>query len=228
MLPQMPVLGSPIPHDIILPGLDVSVKKRLADVALNTARSAGATYADVRIQRTLNQNVATREDKVQNVSNTEVFGVGVRVIANGSWGFAASSDVTTESVAAAAKLAVQIAKINSKILKEPVQLAPQKGYGDVSWKTPIEINGFDVPIKDKIDLLLSVNDAALKNGASFANSAMFVINEQKYFASTDGSYIDQDIHRLWPIFQVTRIDKTTGKFQTRNSLGAPVGMVTNI
>ncbi len=224
MLPQMPVLGSPIAHDVILPGLDISVKKRLSDVALNTARSAGATYADVRIQRTLNQNVATREDKVQNVSNTEVFGVGVRVIANGSWGFAASSDVTAESVAAAAKLAVQIAKINSKILKEPVQLAPQKGYGEVSWKTPIEINGFDVPIKDKIDLLLTVNDTALKNGASFANSAMFVINEQKYFASTDGSYIDQDIHRLWPIFQVTKIDKTTGKFQTRNSLGAPVGM----
>ena len=224
MLPQMPVFGSPIPHDVILPGMDVAIKKRLADVALNTARAAGATYADVRIQRTLNQNVATREDKVQNVSNTEVFGVGVRVIANGSWGFAASSDVTTESVAAAAKLAVQIAKINSKILKEPVQLAPQKGYGEVNWKTPIEINAFDVPIKDKIDLLLSVNDAALKNGASFVNSSMFVINEQKYFASTDGSYIDQDIHRLWPIFQVTKIDKTSGKFQTRNSLGAPVGM----
>jgi TldD protein len=224
MLAKMPAFGTPILHDVITPGLDVAIKKRMADVALNAAKSAGATYADIRIQRTLNQNVTTREDKVQNVSNTETSGVGIRVIANGCWGFAASSDITNESIAAAAKLAVQIAKVNSKILKQPVQLAPQKGYGDVSWKTPLEINAFDVPIKDKIDLLLKVNDTAIQNGASFVNSAMFVINEQKYFASTDGSYIDQDIHRLWPIFQVTKIDKASGKFQTRNSLGAPVGM----
>lgn len=224
LLGQIPAMGSPIPNDIILPGLDVAVKKRLSDIALNAARSRGATYADVRIARYLNQNIATREDKVQNVSNTETFGMGIRVIANGSWGFAATSDVTPESIAAAAALAVQIAKENSRLLKTPVQLAPQKGYGEVSWKTPLEINAFDVPIKDKIDLLLAVNDAALKNGASFVNSAMFAINEQKYFASTDGSYIDQDIHRLWPIFQVTKVDKASGKFQTRNSLGAPVGM----
>ncbi len=224
MLNKIPVFGNPIPHDIILPGLDVAVKKQLADIALNAARSKGATYADVRIARYLNQNVATRENQVQNVSNTETFGMGIRVIANGSWGFAATSDVTPDSIAAAAALAVQIAKENSRLQKTPVQLAPQKGYGEVSWKTPIEVNAFDVPIKDKIDLLLSVNSAALKNGASFVNSGMFAINEQKYFASTDGSYIDQDIHRLWPIFSVTKIDKTSGKFQTRNSLGAPVGM----
>lgn len=224
MLSKIPVIGSPIPHDVILPGLDVAVKKQLADVALNTAKAKGATYADVRIQRSLNQSITTREDKVQNVANTETFGIGIRVIANGSWGFAATSNVTPDGIAATTNLAVQIAKENSRLLKQPVQLAPQKGYGDVSWKTPLEVNAFDVPIKDKIDLLLAVNNAAMTNGASFVNSAMFVINEQKYFASTDGSYIDQDIHRLWPIFQVTKIDKTTGKFQTRNSLGAPVGM----
>jgi TldD protein len=224
MLSKMPVFGSPIPNDIILPGLDVAVKKQLADIALNAAKSKGATYADVRIARYLNQNVATRENQVQNVSNTETFGMGIRVIANGSWGFAATSDVSPDSIAAAASLAVQIAKENSRLLKKPVELAPQKGYGEVSWKTPIEINAFDVPIKDKIDLLLSVNSAAMKNGANFVNSGMFAINEQKYFASTDGSYIDQDIHRLWPIFSVTKIDKASGKFQTRNSLGSPVGM----
>ncbi len=224
MLAKMPVFGTPILNDVVLPGLDVAVKKRMADVALNAARSAGATYADIRIQRSLNQNIATREDKVQNVGNTETSGVGIRVIANGCWGFAASSDITNESIAAAAKQAVQIAKVNSKILKQPVQLAPQKGYGEVSWKTPTEIDAFSVPIKDKIYLLLKVNDTALLNGSSFVNSAMFVIKEEKYFASTDGSYIDQDIHRLWPIFQVTKIDKASGKFQTRNSLGAPVGM----
>ncbi|HEY4197896.1 MAG TPA: TldD/PmbA family protein, partial [Mucilaginibacter sp.] len=96
--------------------------------------------------------------------------------------------------------------------------------GEVSWKTPIEKNGFDVPIKEKTDLLLSVNAAAMKGGANYVNSIIFLVNEQKYFASTDGSYIDQDIHRIWPLFQATKIDAKTGKFETRQSLSAPRGM----
>ena len=224
MLSKLPVIGAPIPQDIILPGIDVAVKKKMADVALNAARSKGATYADVRIARYLNQNVATREDKIQNISNTESFGIGIRVIANGSWGFAATNEFTTDSIAATANLAVMIAKGNSKILKKPVELAPQKGYGEVSWKTPIEVNAFNIPIKEKVDLLLAVNEGAMKNGADFIGSALFTINEQKYFASTEGSYIDQDLHRLWPVFEVTKIDKKAGTFQTRNSLGSPVGM----
>jgi len=224
MLSKIPVMGSPVPFDVLTPGADVALKKRMADVVLNTAKSKGASYADVRIGRYLNQYVITREDKVQNVVNTESYGMGIRVIANGSWGFAATSDMTTDGIAAATALAVQIAKENSRLLVKPVELAPQKGYGEVSWKTPIEVNAFEVPIKDKIDLLLSVNSAAMTAGASYVDSAMFTVNEQKYFASTDGSYIDQDIHRLWPVFNVTKIDSKTGKFETRNSLGSPVGM----
>ena len=65
-------------------------KKQLADIALNTAKASGATYVDVRIGRYLNQFIITREDKVQNIVNTESYGLGVRVVANGSWGFAAT------------------------------------------------------------------------------------------------------------------------------------------
>ena len=105
-----------------------------------------------------------------------------------------------------------------------MQLAPQKGYGEVSWKTPLEINSFEVPIKEKVDLLLKVNDVAMQNGANFVNSVIFSVNEQKYFASTDGSYIDQDVHRIYPSFNVTRIDRASGKFKTRNSLSSPSGL----
>jgi TldD protein len=98
-----------------------------------------------------------------------------------------------------------------------VQLAPQKGYGEVSWKTPIEKNAFEVPMKDKTDLLLSVNDAAFKNGANYAKFGAIFVNEQKYFASTDGSYIDQDIHRIWPYFMPPKLMRKSGKFETRSS-----------
>ncbi|MBC7892020.1 MAG: TldD/PmbA family protein [Sphingobacteriaceae bacterium] len=213
------------PEDLLAPGADVALKKRLADAALNAAKAKGATYTDVRIGRYLNQFVITREDKVQNIVNTESYGVGVRVIANGCWGFAAVVDAKSEAdLAKAAETAVAIAKANAKLMQEPVQLAPQKGFGEVSWKAPIQKNAFEVPIKEKVDLLLGVNAAALKNGANYVNSVLFMVNEQKYFASSDGSYIDQDVHRMWPTFGVTGIDAKSGKFETRQALSAPVGM----
>ncbi len=226
MLPNVPIMGNYVSQEALLEsGIDVALKKRLADAALNAAKAKGATYTDVRIGRYLQQFVVTREDKVQNIVNTESYGVGVRVIANGCWGFAAVVDAKSEAdTAKAAEEAVAIAKANAKLMKQPVQLAPQKGYGEVSWKAPIQKNAFEVPIKEKVDLLLGVNDAALKNGANYVNSVLFMVNEQKYFASSDGSYIDQDIHRIWPIFAVTTIDPKTGKFETRQALSAPVGM----
>lgn len=225
VLPDFSLLGNTIdPLQALHERMDVAQKKQLADVALNAARSKGASYADVRIGRYLNQFVITREKRVQNIANTESFGVGIRVIANGAWGFAASNNVTKDGIAKTAEKAVAVAKANAKILSEPVQLAAQKGYGEVSWKTPIEKNAFEVPVKEKVDLLLACNAAAMGAGASFVNSLMFAVNEQKYFASTDGSYIDQDVHRLFPTFNVTKIDKASGKFQTRKALSSPVGM----
>lgn len=224
MLPLPSVAYQIHPEDLLKPGLDVQQKKRLADVGLNAAKSGGATYADVRIGRYLNQFVITRENKVQNVINTESFGAGVRVIVNGTWGFASSNEVTPDGIKKTAERAVAIAKANSKFQKEPLKLAPVQSYGEVTWNTPIKKNGFEVPIKDKADLLLAANAKAMENGANFINSLIFLVNEQKYFASTDGSYIDQDIHRTWPNFNVTMIDKQSGQFKTRAAFSAPVGM----
>ncbi|WP_299256407.1 TldD/PmbA family protein [uncultured Aquimarina sp.] len=224
MMPSL-LLGNDIPAEALLnPGMDVAIKKKMADVALNTAKSLGATYADARIGRYLNQYVFTREDKVQNVVNTESFGIGIRVIVKGTWGFASTNSVTEDGIKKATDQAVAIAKANSKFQKEEVKLAPVKSHGEVSWKTPIKKDFKDVPVSEKVDLLLSANAAALENGANYVNSGLFMVNEQKYFASTDGSYIDQDVHRIWPTFTVTAIDKGTGKFKSRQAMSAPMGM----
>ena len=217
-------MGRAIAAEELVSTLDVAMKKPLADAALQAATAAGASYCDVRIGRYLQQSLQTREDRVLNVVNTESTGAGVRVIADGAWGFAATNGLTTDAVAQAARRAVAIARANAKILARPVQLAPVAGVGEVAWRTPVVKNGMAVAIKDKVDLLLSVNAAALAAGASFASSQMFLINEQKYFASTDGSYIDQDVHRIWVPFTVTAIDKASGKFRTRDGLSAPMGM----
>ena len=220
----IPVVGHPVSAMGALTRIPSEDKKVLADKALEAATAKGATYADVRIGRYLNQFIITREDKVQNIVNTESYGVGIRVIADGTWGFTATSDVTTEGVAKAAEQATAIAKANARIQEEPLNLAPVKSHGEVAWSTPITKSAFEVPISEKVDMLMEVNAAALENGASFVNSFLFLVNEQKYFASTEGNYIDQDIHRIWPNFVITAVDPETGKFENRNALSAPMGM----
>ena len=208
----------------LLAPIDTVRRKALADAALTAARAAGASYCDVRIGRYLRQSLITREDKVQNVVNAESAGVGIRVIADGAWGFAATGQPGADAVAQAARQAVAIARANARTREQPVLLAPTPGVGEVSWKTPIVRNAMAVPLQEKVDLLLGVNADAINAGADFVASRMFLVNEQKYFASTDGSYIDQDVHRIWLPFTVTAIDKASGKFRTRDGLSAPMGM----
>ncbi|MDL2356229.1 MAG: TldD/PmbA family protein [Pseudomonadota bacterium] len=220
----VPVMGRAIAAEELLNPLAAKFKKTLADVALNAATQAGASYCDVRIGRYLNQFITTRDLNVESVTNTESAGVGVRVVCNGAYGFAATSDMSPDGVAGAARQAVAIAKANARLQAEPVQLAPVKGVGEVAWATPVKKDWRSVPIKEKAELLIAANKAGMDGGASFMQSLMFQVNQQKYFASTDGSYIDQDVHRMWmPVF-ATAVDKATNKFRSRQGLSAPVGM----
>lgn len=135
----LPISGIAISAEQLLDKpMDIAYKKKLADIALNAAKAKGATYADARIGRYLNQFITTREVRVDNIVNTESAGIGVRVIANGTWGFASTSNMTPDSVAKTAEKAVAVAKANAKFQTSPVVLAPVKGVGEVSWKTPIQ------------------------------------------------------------------------------------------
>jgi TldD protein len=199
--------------------------KGLADAALATAKQAGASYADIRINRYRNQFIFTRDRRVQNIVNTEDFGFGVRVLVDGTWGFASSSAVTRDDVAAIAKQAVAIAKANKIVNTDPVRLAPVDAVPDAEWNTPIKKDPFEVPIQPKIDLLLQINEEALKvQGASFVSAFMLFVNEKKFFASSDGSYITQSLIRSWPTFTISAVDRSTNRFYQRNALTAPMGM----
>ncbi|MRV76679.1 TldD/PmbA family protein [Duganella sp. FT92W] len=220
----VPVFGNAIAAEELLNPMAVQFKKSLADAAMNAATKAGASYCDVRIGRYLNQFIVTRDRNVENITNTESSGVGVRVIAAGAYGFVSTNVMTLDAVAEAARQAVAIAKANARLQTEPVRLAPVKGVGEVAWATPFKKDWRTVPIKDKADMLIAANSAGMDAGASFMRSMLFQVNQQKYFASTDGSYIDQDVHRLWSPFTATAVDKASGKFRTRDGLSSPAGM----
>jgi len=221
---MVPVFGNAIAAEELQSSMPLSFKKALADAALNAATKAGASYCDVRIGRYLNQFITTRDLTVQRVTNTESSGVGVRVIADGAYGFAATNAMNPDAVANAARQAVAIARANARLQTEPVRLAPVKGVGEVAWATPIKKDWRTVPVQEKADLLIAANKAGLDAGASFMTANLFQVNQQKYFASTDGSYIDQDIHRLWAPITATAVDKASGKFRSRAGLAPPVGM----
>jgi TldD protein len=199
--------------------------KDLADAALASAKQAGASYADIRINRYRNQFIFTRDRRVQNIVNTSDYGFGVRVIVDGTWGFASSSIVTKEEIARVAGQAAAIARANRKVNAEPVVLAPVEAYPNATWHTPVRKNPFEMPIEPKLDLLLKINDEALKvKGASFVNAFMQFANEQKFFASSEGSTIEQSLIRSYPSFSVTSVDSASGKFYARRALTTPMGM----
>ncbi|MCA9678495.1 MAG: TldD/PmbA family protein [Kofleriaceae bacterium] len=201
-----------------LPDVDLM---SLADVALDAARSAGATYADVRIADYRTQGLWSREARVESISEAQDRGFGVRVIADGTWGFAASGLVTHDEVVRVARRAVTLAKVNARLQREPVVLAPVEAQRAV-WATPIRRDPFDVALDDKTALLLGINAAAMAvPGVSFCESGMWFVREHKFFASTDGSYIEQTLHRCQPWFEVTSIDAKQGSFQTRSTLAHP-------
>jgi TldD protein len=217
--PAAPRARSAPPGKFSDPGL-----VELADLALDTARGAGATYADIRIADYRRQRIETREARVLSIRDGEDRGFGVRVIAKGTWGFAASSVVTRDEVVRVARRAVEIARANSVLQREPVRLAPVRAYVDV-WNTPIRKDPFRVPVSEKVETLLAINAEALKvKGVSFAESDMGFVREHKFFASTEGSYIEQTVHRCNPSFTVTSVDRKRGSFQTRDSFSDPRGV----
>lgn len=186
--------------------------------ALDAARSAGAEYADVRISRNRRQSISTRERRVQGLSDTETFGFGVRVLVNGAWGFAASRDLTRDEVVRVARQAVAQAKANRAALLRPVVLAPVTPTPNGTWRSPAEIDPFDVAIEEKVALLLAANEAALKvKGARFVNSGMFFLREEKTLATTDGTMVVQTIFRTQPSVNVTAVSPDFSDFQSRQS-----------
>ncbi len=166
--------------------------KELTDRALETARVRGATYADIRIVRREEQRITVKNGVVAAISHDVSQGLGVRVIAEGAWGFAASSTLTLQEAERVAALAVQIARASAMVPgREPVRLAPCPAVVH-RYVSPFRKDPFAVPLEDKVALLLAT-DAEMRRvkGVSVAESNFVAFREEKVFASSEGSYIEQ-------------------------------------
>ena len=193
----------------------------LALEALNAAKDAGASYADARIGRYRRQGINTRERQVTAVSDSESYGLGVRALVGGSWGFAATSTMTKDGVVAAAREAARLARAARTVQKRPVEVAPTPAVKS-TWKTPITRDPLEVPIEEKVALLLAANEAALKvPKVRFVNSGLQLLREEKTLATTDGTLVTQTFVRVGPSFTATALGD--GDFQSYTEELAPRG-----
>lgn len=165
----------------------------LAHVALDTAQQKGASYADIRFVTDRSRNVSVKNGKVESLSNNESQGFGVRVIINGAWGFSSSSVVTRAEVERVTAEAVGIARASASVHRRPVQLGDPISIQD-RYVTPADIDVFSVSLDDQIKILLEADlEMRRVEGIRIANGMISTLKTSKVFASTEGSYIEQEL-----------------------------------
>lgn len=191
----------------------------LADHALRLARVAGAGYADIRIGSNCYESLSAREDKLKSVNFGLDTGFGIRVLVNGSWGFAGSSLLAEAEIDHMVALAVANARASALIQTTPIAIEDLPAFAE-DWAMPLGVDPFSVAIDVKAAHLLAINEAAMKNGADFCTSYLHFVREEKFFASSRGSKIFQTRLRSLPAFAATAVDKRIARFASRDSLAA--------
>jgi len=165
--------------------------KTVAHLALDAATVRGVTYADARVVTIRNRSLTTKSGRVGHASESESLGIGVRVIAEGAWGFAAAADLGRGAVEAAARRAVEIARASARVKREDVRLAPEPA-AVADWTTPYRIDPFTTSVEQNLELLLKVDsEMRAVAGVTLAETGMNFQREESWFLSSEGSDIHQ-------------------------------------
>ena len=175
----------------------------LAERALDAAMPAGASYADVRLVARTTEVVTVKNGRLVGVTRDEDEGCGVRVLVDGAWGFAGVDRLDARSLEEAAARAVRIARASSRVGGPPVRLAPVELVVG-AYTTPFEIDPLAVSLERKIDLLLAT-DAGMATvpQVRIRECSIEVVSERRYFASSEGSRIDQTFTECGAGFDAT-------------------------
>ncbi len=188
--------------------------KNLIHHILDLARTKRVDYADIRIVRRQNEEIEVKNGRVEALTLDTDFGFGIRVLHRGGWGFASSSKVTKKEMERVFRMALQIAKATSNASGKKVRLSPLSGTVD-RYRTPIAIDPFQVPIEKKLSLLFDADQSLRRNRkVKISESFMGSYKTEKTFASTEGSYIEQEIVECGAGISATAIEG--GEVQVRS------------
>jgi TldD protein len=194
----------------------------VTSAALTAAREVGAAHADVRVERSLGQDLVLRDAALQSRTDDVTTGLAVRVVADGTWGFAASSDVSVDEAVRLARRAVEVARTSRPLNADPVELADEPVHRG-SWVSAYEVDPFDVDPADKTALLEDWSRRLLGSpDVSHADAVVQQVREGKHYADSAGTTTTQQRVRLQVKVTATRVD-AGGGFETMRSCALPVG-----
>lgn len=165
--------------------------RELAERALDTATAGHAGYADCRVVARTEQTIVVKNGVVVRVAGSEDEGLGVRVLVDGAWGFAAAGRLDAPSIDAAVERALRIARASARVSGKPVRLAPVQPVV-AEYATPVGVDPFAVSLEDKVDLLLRVDAAMARvTQVTVREASLEFVRERRFFASSDGARIEQ-------------------------------------
>ena len=195
---------------------------RLADAALSAARAAGASYADLRVHAITTDIVHLRDGELETAVTDREIGLAVRVIVNGTWGFASHAGLTPDVAAESARHAVGVAVTLSALNAERIELADEPVYRDVTWVSDYRIDPFSVPTADKVAVLQEYSGRLLAaDGVDHVSAMVNTVKEQTFYADTFGSSIIQQRVRTMPVLDAVTVDSAAGSFESMRTLAPP-------
>ncbi|MFC4062096.1 TldD/PmbA family protein [Planomonospora corallina] len=196
--------------------------RRLADAALQRARDLGAEHADFRLERIRAETLRLSDAQLEGSIDGDDLGYAVRVVKNGTWGFASGIELTPEAAAAVAEQAVEVALVSAAVNREPIELAPEPVHADVTWVSSYEVDPFDVPLREKAALLADWSAGLLKDPrVDHVRASLMQVKEQKFYADTAGTVTTQQRVRLHPELSAMKVGE--GRFDEMRTLAPPTG-----
>ncbi len=210
-------------HDVDAEFLALPLRA-LADAALSAATAAGAGYADLRVHAITTEVVQVRDGELQSAVLDRDIGLAVRVIVDGTWGFASHAGLTPDIAAETARHAVGVAVTLSALNAERIELADEPVYPDTTWVSGYRIDPFGVPTADKVGLLEEYSGRLLAaDGVDHVTAMVNTVKEQSFYADTFGSRITQQRVRTMPAIEAVTVDAAAGRFESMRTLAPPTG-----
>ncbi len=195
--------------------------REAAAAGLQAALDAGASHADVRVERLRGQDLSLRNARLERLNDSVAVGLAVRVVSDGTWGFAAGPDVTVEEAVRLARQAVDVARTSRPLNAEPVELAPEPVHRDVTWVSSYDVDPFSVDPGEKVDLLAEWSNRLLAaDGVDHVDAHLAQALENKFYADTAGTTTTQQRVRLLPRVTATHVG-AGGGFETMRTNAAP-------
>ncbi|HZC42040.1 MAG TPA: TldD/PmbA family protein [Streptosporangiaceae bacterium] len=196
--------------------------RELAAAALQRAADLGAEHADFRLERIRGQQITLSDGNLETLFDGDDLGLSVRVVRDGTWGFAAAVDLTADAAAGAAAEAVEVAKVAAAMNTERIELAPEPGYGDVEWASAYDADPFAVSVADKVALLAGWSSGLLAaDVVSHVDASLYAVKECKFYSDGDTTALQQRV-RVHPSLTAVAV-ADDGRFETMRTLAPPAG-----